>query len=101
VEKQENLPKFNLIELEKRVFHEKNGDIFIGGEKIKADIRSILKDQAKYIETSQLWEILSSTVINESVRLAFESQNWDNVQYAKALKYWNTVIKKAVSSLAK
>lgn len=91
----------NLINTEKTVFSEKEGKVFLGGAEIKPEILSILKDQAKYIKTSQLWDILHSTIINESARLAWESQNWDNVQYSKALKYWDTVFRNILNKLDK
>lgn len=95
MEKQENL-----INLEKLVFSIEKGEVFIGGEKLKPEILSVLKEQARYIETSHFYEVLNATIINESARLALlDSKDWDGVQYAKALYYWNKIIKKMIKGL--
>lgn len=92
----------NFNNLQKKVFSEnKNGDIFIGGEKIDKQLLSVLKEQADYISKSQLYEILHSTVINESANLGWESKSWDNVQFSKALKYWDTVFGNILKKLSK
>ena len=92
----------NLINLLGRIYKEENGKILIGGEEIKADIRSLLKDQAKYIETSQFYEILNATIINEAFNLGvLQSKDFDNVQFGKALVYTNNIIKKMIKGLSK
>ena len=93
--------QLNLVNLQKNLFLEKNGKFFLGGEEIKGDILSLLKDEARYIEKSQLWELLHAAVLNEAARSAFESSNWENVQFAKALKYYDTIIRNILSSLTK
>lgn len=79
----------NLDSISKRVFEERKGQIYIGNELIKPEILDVLKEQARYLETSQLYEILRATIINESADLALkQSQNWEQVQFAKALHHW-------------
>ncbi len=84
----------------KRVFSKEGNDILIGGEKIKPELFKILKEQATYLETSQLWEIFNATVIQESANLALlQSKEWDHVVYAKALKYWRDIFKDMIIDL--
>lgn len=76
--------QFNL--LAKRIFTEDKGKICIGGEEIKPEVLDLLREQARYLETSQLYEIFRATIINESAELALkQSQNFEQVQFAKAL----------------
>lgn len=88
---EEQLLTFNSIE--DRVFSEKKGKIYIGKEEIKADIKELLKDQAKWLQTSQLYEILRATIINESYNAALiQSTDFDQVKFAKALYHWQFVL---------
>lgn len=83
-----------------KVFSEDKGEIFIGGEKIKPELRSILKEQAFYLSSSQLWEILNATITQESSDLALKkSTEWNHVLYAKALKYWGDVFESMINKL--
>lgn len=91
----------NLKELERHIFFEKDGDIYIGGEKIKHELRSLLKDQAEYFQKSNLFEILEATATDESIKLIFKSANMEHVQYAKALQYWNNIFIKMINALVK
>lgn len=91
----------SLTNLEKKIYRESEGRVFIGGEEVKPEILSLLKEQARYIESSQFWEVLHATLINESVRAAWESKNWDAVQYSKALKYTDTIIRNMIRGLTK
>ena len=91
-----------LINLIGRIYKEENGKKYIGGEEIKPDILSLLKDQAQYIETSQFYEILNATIINEAFNLGvLQSKDFDSVQFAKALVYANNIIKKMIKGLSK
>ena len=96
----EKLPDFS--EIEKRVFEaRKDGHIYIGGVKITPEIRDLLKEQSKYLETSQLWEILNASIANEAVNLSLiQSQNFDHVQFAKALWHWSAFMQKVVKRLS-
>ena len=91
----------NITELEKRIFREDKGKIYIGGEQIKAGALDLLKEQARYIKTSQFYEVLHATLINESYKLLIESKNWDNVQFGKSLKYLDTIIGNMLKGLYK
>ena len=85
-----------------KIFSEVKGEIFIGGEKIKPEIRAILKEQAKYLETSNLWEILQTTILNEANNLALKKSNkWDDILYAKALYYWGDFFLIMINKLKK
>ena len=85
-----------------RIFTEHNGVISIGGIEIKDQTLGILREQAKYIQTSQFYEILHATVINEAIDLALnKSATFEHVEFAKALKYWDTIMAKMILHLAK
>lgn len=91
-----------LLNLQKRVFEEKGGKILIGGEEIKPELLIILKEQAKYIETSQLYEIFLATLKNEASNLALiQSKDWENVLSAKMLWHCAFVIENMVATLSK
>lgn len=88
--------------LEARVFSEQNGVIFIGTQKIPAEIRDLLREQAKYLQTSQLWEIVNATLTDEASKIALiQSTDFDQVRFAKALYHWNHVMKNMIKVLAK
>lgn len=90
------------LKISNRIFTEKNGDIYIGGEKISIQIRELLRDQSKNFQTTQLWEILYASILNEAYNLALaQSQNFDHVQFAKALAHWNKFVKEVLVKLAK
>ena len=83
-----------------KVFKEVKGEIFIGGEKIRPELRDILREQAKYLSTSQIYEVFNSTIKNEAFDLALnKSKDWDHVLYAKALAYWVDVMTSMVNKL--
>lgn len=70
----------------KKIFTEEKGKIYIGGVEIKPEVLDVLREQARYLETSQLYEIFKNTIIDESADIALkQSQNFDQVQFAKAL----------------
>ena len=86
---------------EKRIFHETGGKIFVGGEAIPEQMLTALKGQAKFLKTSNLYDILDKTVMNEAYYLALrESKDWDNVQFAKSLAYCSKIYKKIIDKLA-
>jgi hypothetical protein len=91
-----------ISEVEKRVFREdKTGNVFIGLEKIEDQLRGSLRDEANYFLKSRLWEVLSATIINESVDMALKkSGNWDHVLSAKQLYYWHQTMDKIITKLA-
>lgn len=93
---QEEISKF-----ENLVFVEKNGQIYIGGELVTQQMRSLLRDQAKQLQSSNLYEIINATAINESFNLFTQAGNMEHVQYAKALIYWNKVMTKMINALVK
>lgn len=100
---QKSQPSLNYTEVESRVFSvEKDGSIRIGGQPIPPELRDILRGQAKFIQSSQLWEILSASTLNEAVNLALiQSKDFDHVQFAKAMWHYSLFITKSVDSIAK
>lgn len=101
--KLEELPPLpNMQEIESRIFEEIGGEIFIGGEKVNAQMRGVLREQAKYLQTSNLWEILNATIINETFDMALrQSQDFEAVRSAKMLYHWNHVLKNFIYVLGK
>lgn len=94
------LPNFNSTE--SKIFTEYKGNIYIGKEKIKPDFKELLKDQAKWLQSSQLYEVLKSTITNESSNLALvQSKEWDHVLSAKMLYHWQYVLDNILQSLTK
>ena len=92
----------SIEEVTQRIFTEIDGVCYIGGEKVSQEILNLLKEQARYIQTSQLWEIMSATLIQESVNLALaQSQNYEHVLSAKMLYHWQHVMKNMIIKLAK
>lgn len=65
-------------------------------------MRDTLRDQARYLKTTNLLEIIDATITNEASNLALiQSANFDHVQYAKALYHWNHVLKNMIHALSK
>ncbi len=92
----------NFNNLAKRIFQEEKGKIFIGGEEVKPEVLEVLREQARYLSTSQLYEILGATIKNESADLALkQSQNFEQVQFAKALYHIWYVLDNMVHTLKK
>lgn len=99
-EESQNLEQFNT--LAKRIFTEVKGKVYIGGEEIKPDVLEVLQDQARNLQTSQLYEILKATIINESADLALkQSQKWEDVNFAKALYHIMYVLDNILLNLRK
>ena len=93
-------PLSDFNEISKRVFDVKN--LTLGGEPIGADMLDILREEAKYFERSQLWEILNASILNEASNLALhQSTNWEHIKYAKALNNWSFFFKNVVHRLSK
>lgn len=94
----DQLPNFNSIE--SRVFTEYKGNVYIGKDKIKPDMRELLSDQAKWLKTSQLYEVLRATILNEASQLALiQSKEWDHVISAKMLYHWQFVLDNLIKKL--
>jgi len=84
----EESPKF--LDLESRVFSVINGKMYIGREEIPPTLRSLLRDEAVNIQATRLWEIMNASVINEAYNHALlSSTDFNQVQFAKALKHWS------------
>src|ERR1035437_2729131 len=85
------------LSLESKVFTEHKGKIYIGKEEIKPELLAILKEQAKYLESSQIYEILNATIINEANNMALiQSTEWEHILSAKMLHHWNYVLRNMV-----
>lgn len=100
LDQSENSTKF--LDFQSFVFDEKGGDIYIGGEKIPENIRSVLRDEAENLKTTRIWEIMNASILNEAYNLALiQSKNFDEVQFAKALKHWSHFMINVIYNLSK
>lgn len=94
--------QLNYNSIEEKVFTEVNGKIYIGREEIKPELLDILREQARYLKTSQLYEVFSNTIKNEAANLALiQSKNFEEVLSAKMLWHWNFVFENMIASLTK
>lgn len=97
-----NQPPLDLARIQARVFRVAGNKVFIGGQELTPDIRGLLRDQSKYIITSQLWEVFNAAIINESADLALvQSEDWEHIIAAKMLHHWGHVFRNALYVLAK
>lgn len=73
----------------------------IGGMPITPQMKDLYKEQARYLLTSNIWEVIEATVISEAGNLALKSSaDWQHVQFAKALDYWHTIVAKMLRQLS-
>lgn len=94
------LPKF--LDAQSRVFTLNKGQMYIGRDLITPQLRSLLRDEAKNLQTTRLWEILNASVINEAYMLALnQSTDFDSVRFAKALAHWSTFMMNTIHLLSK
>ena len=99
-EELESSPNFTTIE--SHIFTEHNGDVYLGKEKLSQEMRDLLREQARYIERSNLWEIVNATIVNEAYDISLkQSKDFDEVRTAKMLHHWAFVMRKMMTLLAK
>lgn len=98
----ETIPSVDFVAAAARVFkqNEDTKVITIGGYEVKNEIRELLREQADYLLRSEVYEIFEATLTNEAARLALASGNFEHVQFAKALQYWNATMKKIYVTLS-
>ena len=101
---EESLP-VDFSRAEERVFTERDGKIYIGGELVKSEVLEVLRDQAKYFIGSQILELLDATLKNEAANLAvIQSGNSGSIERdvvsAKMLHHWNFVLQNMILRLA-
>lgn len=95
-----SIPSF--ISLEEKVFREDKGKIYIGREEITPEMRDLLREQARYIKDSKLWEIMNSTIINEAyTHSLINSLDFEAVKSAKMLHHWSFVMQNIIYKLTK
>lgn len=92
----------SFTDIESHVFTEHGGKVFIGKEEITEQLRSVLRDEAEYIQHSRLWEILNASIVNEAYDIALiQSKDFDAVLSAKMLHHWAHFLRNVIHSLAK
>ena len=98
----EPLPTANFVASAKRVFSTNGDAVFIGGENITEQLRSVLRDEAMYIQNSRLWEMFNDAIIQESANMALiQATQWDHVLSAKQLYHWGHVFRNMLHTLSK
>lgn len=95
--------QLQFLSIEDSVFHKsKNGDIYIGKEKITNEMRDILQRDAEVFLNSRLFQVMNASIINEAYDIALkQSKNFDEVLNAKMLHHWNFFLVNMVIELAK
>jgi hypothetical protein len=84
------------------VFEKKNGVVYMGGVLIDEDLLDTIEQQARDWKTSQLYEIIQSTCINEAIDCALiQSTDFEAVVAAKMLYHWSLKFKDIIDILAK
>lgn len=101
---EDQLETFNNIS--EKAFLVKNGKVFLGGIEPSAEILRILKDQAFSFKTTNLYEVMRATILNEAYDIALNQSGKsgsveDDVKYAKAMKHWQYVIDNILLNLSK
>lgn len=97
---QDASPKF--LSLESHILTEHKGELYLGKEILSKEMRDVLREQARYIERSNLWEVVNATIVNESYDIALKhSKDFDEVLSAKMLHHWAFVMRKIMALLAK
>ena len=92
----------NFTEIEARVFTQVGEDFYIGREKVDASLRSVLRDEARYIQNSRIWELMNASALNEAYHLALiKSTEYEHVRFAKALKHWSHFMVNVLHKLSK
>ncbi len=92
--------------LASKAFLVKDGKVFIGGIEPSAEVLRVLKDQAFSFKTTNLYEVMRATILNEAYDIALnqsgKSGNIENdVNYAKMMKHWQYVIDNILLNLSK
>lgn len=91
---------FNL--LAQHVFELSGDKIFIGGREITKELRDALRDEARTLQRTRLWEIMNASVTDQAAKIALiESQDFEHVRFAKALHRWAYFMANVVHTLAK
>lgn len=101
---EDQLERYN--DLAKRVFTFKKGKVFIGGEEVSEEVLRVLKDQAFSFKTTNLYEVMRATILNEAYEIALDQSGKsgsieDDVNYAKIMKHWQYVIDNILLNLSK
>lgn len=95
-------PNIDYDALLRNVFTVRNGEILVGGEKLADDVRSLMRDEARFILNSELWRVLHASIINEAVDMAlFQSADWDHVLSAKQLHHYAHFMRNVIHMLSK
>ena len=87
--------------IETRLFQEKSGKVFIGGQEIQPEIRDELRDEASSWKHGHLMEILSATITNEvCTSLVQGGKTMEEVHSAQALWHWKFVMENMIEKLS-
>lgn len=88
--------------LSKRIFTVKGDVFYVGGEPATQQMRELLRDEARYIITSTLWEVFNAAITNEAASMALiNSTEWEHVEVAKMLHHWAHFFRNTLYTCAK
>lgn len=101
---EDQLETFNKIS--EKAFLIKEGKILIGGIEPSAEVLRVLKDQAFSFQTTNLYEVIRSTILNEAYDIALNQSGKSgsiehDVNYAKMMKHWQYVVDNILLNLSK
>lgn len=97
----ESISEISFTSLGSKVYYQRDNKIYLGKELLIEPMKGMLRDEARFLKNSNLYEVLNATVINEAFNLSMQAANHDHTEYAKALYYWNTIFQKTINGLSK
>ena len=75
------------------------GAIYIGGERVDAQLRDVLREEARYIGRSTFWEVFNAAILDEAAKTALTATVMEQVHKAQMLKAWAFRFQEAVKLL--
>lgn len=92
----------DFVAIRERLFRVDGNKVYIGGVEPTQQYREALRDEARAIQTSRLWEIFNATITQEASDLALrQSENWQHVMNAKMLFHWTHFMRNVLYTLSK
>jgi len=88
------------VRLEDILTMDKQGNIYLGGEKLDVTVARNLKEEAIFLGESQLWKLLTNTLRDQAQKVMFEqSTSYDDMRNGKMMLYNINVQEKIIAML--